>query len=180
MKSKYLKTGGQTEVTPELKKLVSKIPGDDLVYIANSLGWVRNNVRAKTDISNKDELFRKRTAVEIVESGFSTGCTDTALVFITLSRAKGIPTKYIEAIDKRWLDSKRDGGEIKGRIFAECLIDGKWHKVDPAMLTIHAERVYPHHVIFAEGLDSWDIGIRSFEDLKEKFYSFREKMTPPK
>ena len=172
MEKNYLFEGPQTEITPHIKEIAERIPGFGLEFVARALLWVHNNVKRREDV-NKVKLFRKRTADQIIRDGFSTGCTDDALSFIVLARSKGIPTKYIEAVDNQWLEASDCEGEIRGHIFVECFVNGEWYKVDPAMMLIHAEREYLQHKILGEGLDSWDLGIRSFEDLREKFQQFR-------
>ena len=174
MEKNYLKSGKQTEITEEIRNITETIHGEGLYFIVNALSWVEDNIKPEKESENKNNLFRKRTADQIIKDGFSTGCTDIALVFIAIARAKGIPTKYVEAIEKQWLKSTEENN-IRGHIFAICFIDGQWFLIDPTMLLIHAKKVYPFHEIYAEGLDSWDIGIRSFEDLKEKFLGYREE-----
>lgn len=172
MEKNYLGSGKQTEITEEIRNIAKNIHGEGLSFVANTLSWIKDNVEAKKEIENKNDLFRKRTASQIIKDKFSIGCTDIALVFIVIARAKGIPTKYVEAIDKQWLKSTEEEN-IKGHVFAECFVDGQWFLIDPTMLLIHAKNIYPYHEIYAEGLDSWDIGIESFEDLKEKFLAYR-------
>lgn len=161
-------------VTPKIKKLAASLSGEGLDFVANALEWMDKNLQKQ---KYTEKLFRKRAAGEIVKSGFSTGCTDDALVFIALARAKGIPAKYVEAIETRWLEEGRE--KITGHVFAQVFINNRWHLVDPARKEISTKPVLDktRYVIFAEGLDSWDIGIKSFEDLKEKFLSFRQKHT---
>jgi transglutaminase-like putative cysteine protease len=172
MEKNYLESGKQTEITEEIRDIAETIHGEGLSFVANALSWVEDNIKPEKEIEKKNNLFRKRTADQIIKNKFSTGCTDTALAFIAIARAKGIPTKYVEAIDKQWLKSEEEEN-IKGHVFAECFVDDRWFLIDPTMLLIHAKNVYPYHEIYAEGLDSWDVGIRSFEDLKEKFLAFR-------
>ena len=110
-------------------------------------------------------LFRKRTADQIITDKLSTGCTDTALVFISITRAKGIPTKYVEVFSKKWLEK---GGDIlAGHVYAECFINDKWMQIDPHLCRIHPLIDYHNYEIYEKGLDSWDLGIDSFEEMKK-------------
>ena len=83
--------------------------------------------------------FRERNTQQIIDDNYSSGCTDTALVFITLCRAKGIPTKYVETLKKRWLEDP-NAKKIEGHVFAECYIRGKWYQIDPEMGTIYTRK----------------------------------------
>ncbi len=171
-----MQDGSQTVITDSVKKRSKLIEGAGFDCVVNILEWVNKNIKIKRSVDNWDKLFRKRTAAEIIESGFSTGCTDTSLAFIILARAKKVPTKYIEAIKKAWLEGEKD--LIEGHVFAEVCIENKWYIVDPEMMTIYVngdKRVYKHFVIYKKGLDSWDIGIRSIGEMKEKLSMFREK-----
>ena len=167
----YLKDTEQIAITNDIKSITDKFKQKDLDLVLEILGWVFNNFKnIENDKEEKMELFRKRTAAEIIKSKKVTGCTDYAIIFIALARAKKIPTKYIEAIRKRWLDIG-DENHIEGHVFAECQINNKWYIIDPQQGAIRSD--YRNYTIYKKGLDSWDIGIKSFEDLKEKFIDFK-------
>jgi transglutaminase-like putative cysteine protease len=76
-------------------------------------------------------IFRKRTGSKIFESGFSTGCSDTALVFIVLSRASGIPTRYVETLLEDWLTGKIPENPVEGHIFVDVRLNGRWFAYEP-------------------------------------------------
>lgn len=76
-------------------------------------------------------VFRKRTASEIYDSKYITGCSDTALVFIVLSRASGIPTKYVETLLEDWLAGKTPAIPVEGHIFVDVKLNGKWFAYEP-------------------------------------------------
>jgi transglutaminase-like putative cysteine protease len=82
------------------------------------------------DNSDKGNLFRKRTASEILESRYVTGCTDTALAFIVLARELRIPTRYVETFDADWLQDTNANG-IQGHIFVDVLSNGQWRVYEP-------------------------------------------------
>ncbi|MFH1428097.1 MAG: transglutaminase-like domain-containing protein [Patescibacteria group bacterium] len=169
----YFKDTEQIIITSDIRDIANNFKQKDLDLILEILDWIFNNFKnVENDKEEKIKLFRKRTADEIIKSRKVTGCTDYAIVFIALARAKGIPTKYIEAIRKRWLDIG-DESHIEGHVFAECQINDKWYIIDPQQGTIRTD--YRSYAIYKKGLDSWDIDIRSFEDLKEKFIDFRKK-----
>jgi len=167
---RFLEPGGQTQLTDSIKDTARQFRANDLDLILKILAWIQKNIKEDSSPEIKNRLFRKRTAGEIIESKLATGCTDYALAFIALARAKGVPTKYIEAIRNKWLDIG-DENFIEGHVFAECFINGKWHIIDPQEGTIKVS--HQRFKIFKEGLDSWDIGIKSFSDLKKKFMEFK-------
>ena len=174
MGTDYTLAGEQTVITPEIKKISKSLDAHDLEYILNILNWMHKNISRKIpDNIEKNTVFRKRTAQQIIKDKYYSGCTDYALVFISLARAKKIPTKYIEAIRRKWLDE--GGNSILGHIFAECLINGKWIKIDPQVGTVSPLLSYNRFEILGVGLDSWDLEIDSFNTLKEKFSVFRQE-----
>ncbi len=174
MKNKYLNEGNQTKITETIKDISNSIEGSNIEYVFNALIWIHSNMGKIPENIDKNSVFRKRTAEKIVKDGYVSGCTDYALVFIALCRAKDIPTKYVEVIKCSWLE---DGNvrTINGHIFAECLIKDKWIQIDPQRGTMHTKTSYNGFEIFDEGLDSWDIGITDFDSLREKFEDFKQK-----
>jgi len=170
MPQKFLNQGEQTQITQSTRDIAVQFKSGGLDLILEILTWLHKNIKEDGSPEIKNRLFRKRTAGKIIESKMATGCTDYALAFIVLARAKDVPTKYIEAIRNKWLDIG-DENFIEGHVFAECFIQGKWHIVDPQEGEIKIS--YQRFQIFKEGLDSWDIGIKSFDDLKEKFMEFK-------
>ncbi len=81
----------------------------------------------KHDTSHKDQLFRKRCASEIVESGFQTGCTDRSVVFLALAAECGVPAVYVETLRKATLGTPEAGEE--GHVFTK-VYDAKRQKWD--------------------------------------------------
>lgn len=94
------------------------------------------------------------------------------MVFLSLIRASGFEAKYVEAIETVWLERGCD--EILGHVFVEVLLDNKWLIVDPQGAVIKAW-YGRRYAIYAKGNDSWDLGIKNFDDLKNKFIEYREK-----
>src|SRR3972149_8983580 len=147
---KYLQEGSQTQITEQIKSIsTTSLAGENEDFVKSTLNWISENLEGNDEPIIKSNVFRKRTADQIITDKYATGCTDDALVFIGLARAKGIPTKYIEAVNR---DSEGD----RGHVFAECLVNGNWIKVDPARREYQRKRDYPGYDIVAVGLDSWD------------------------
>lgn len=174
---KYLADGEQTEITDLIKSISKTFKEQGLDLILEILKWLRTNIKETKDKEKEFALFRRRTSEEIIKSKMATGCTDYALVFISLSRASGIPTKYIEAIRNKWIElGNKDF--LEGHVFAECLINNKWYIIDPYEGDIKTN--YRHFKIIKEGLDSWDLGIKNFDDLKKEFLEFKKTISDTK
>ena len=192
--TKYLQTGEQTEVTPAIQKMADLITGDSDKEIAeNIISWIQDNLEHK-DI---DSLAKgSLTAEEIIEKGEFSGCTDFALVFITLARAKGIPAIYVETIQQDFLEKVNAGEKVDspflGHVFADVYIDGAWKAVDPAggyFTTVDSscasENKYEGlngcynrkedgenvpYVIYEKGLDFSALGFNNKKDFVDEIY----------
>lgn len=169
----FLREGEQTKITENISKISLEFTEVDFDLVIQITKWIHKNLTSNNDKKLKAEVFRKRTADQIIKDGFTTGCTDVALVFIALARAKKIPTKYVEAIRRKWIES---GSEdfIEGHVFAEVYINNRWHIIDPTEACL--KFWYDRWLIFAKGLDSWDIGIHDLSELKQKFLDFRNQL----
>lgn len=167
---RYLSSGLQTQVTPEIEEIVSDISGTVLEKAQKILDIGPSLMKSQ---KHDKEVFRKRTAAQILSDGYITGCTDAALLFVTLARASGIPAKYVETINEEWL--RNGGNSIEGHIYSQIydISQDKWIWVDPMQRKIGSSP--ENRVIFQEGLDSWDIGITDSNSLKTKFEEFRKQ-----
>jgi len=162
----------QTDSTPQIRKIVSDFKNIGFARIFEILEWIHKNLKINSSEEYKNKNFRSRTSDEIIASGKLTGCTDYALVFLSLARVSGFEARYVEAIETKWLEN---GGEpILGHIFVEVNIENVWYIIDPQGATIRAW-YGKRYVIYDKGNDSWDIGIKNFQDLQEKFLEYREK-----
>jgi len=78
--------------------------------------------------------------------------------------ALGIPTAYVETFHEDYLLGKKFHGHVVCKIQA----GEKWYYIDPQnnekRMVETEEELFPL-ILFREGLDSWDIGIRSYEDM---------------
>ncbi len=170
---KYLFSGSQTQITPEIERIISEIEGTVLEKTQKILEIGPTLVKMN-DFDEK--VFRKRTGAQIIQDKYITGCTDAALAFIVLARASGVPTKYIETIDVEWL--KKGGSSIGGHVYAQVYDESqdKWVWVDPMRRSI-GNSPGEDRVVFGEGLDSWDLGIKDYDSLRSEFETFRNQWT---
>ncbi len=126
----FLEEGEFTRINETIRKKALELTAgkSDKEKVFAISNFLLSNLQMKPfDLS----IFRKRTGSEIFESGFSTGCTDTALVFIVLNRASGIPTKYAETLWVDWLSGKIPAKPVEGHIFVDVKLDGKWFAYEP-------------------------------------------------
>lgn len=171
----FLKEGEQTKINNEITQIVKSIGGEGLDFVFKALKWEHKNVTKKLpEDVEKNAIFRKRTAAEIIKDRYASGCTDFALVFIVLARAKEIPTKYVEVISKSYFE-ENNPNEVRGHVFAECCLNGEWFGVNPMSGDIKISTEYSGYVVYAKGLDSWDLGITDIESIREKFTSFAKE-----
>ncbi|MEM0372238.1 MAG: transglutaminase-like domain-containing protein [archaeon] len=172
MHEDWLKEGDQTKATPYIKKIAEKFKGNNLNTCVSIVEWLLETVKLENDKKIKSRVFRKRTAEKIIKDGFGTGCSDFALAFIALARAKGIPTKYVEGISMKWLD--KSDASLEGHVWAEVFANNNWYIIDAINSTIHFRRKEGKlsnpsgYIVLDKGLDSWSLGIKSFTDLKKK------------
>ena len=173
MKSKFESSGKQTQITPEIKDIAKGISGN---AIDKSKQIIEIFSKRMKFIDFNENIFRKRTADEIIKDDTLTGCTDADLVFIAVARASGLSVKYVETIDESWL--KTGGGSIRGHQYAEVYDDEnkRWFWVDPmgGRVDTPSPKI-EGRVIYKVGSDSWDIGITGFDSLRKAFNIFREK-----
>jgi len=112
----------------------------------------------------KDSVFRKRTLQQILEEGIYPTCSDEGIVFRGLMIALEVPVAYVETFHEDYLFGREFHGHVIGKIQA----GDKWYYIDPKnnqkRVMETEEELFPY-VIYREGLDSWDIGIKSYDDM---------------
>ncbi len=167
---KYKISGSQTEITPEIQKIVDEIQGTTLEKVEKILNM------GPTLVTLRDfdrEVFRKRDADKILQDGYVTGCIDSAIIFLAFARGCGIPAVYVEVITKEWLE--RGGKSYSGHAYARIYDETKgWILIDPILSKVDVQ-IPEKRVLFREGRDSWDIGIKDFDDQEREFNSFRNQ-----
>lgn len=103
-------------------------------YVSKMRGyknWLHKSIPCVGEL-HKLAVFRKRTASEILKSGYVTGCTDVALSFIVLARELRIPTCYVEALDEEWVNGKLPKCPTQGHVFVDTLVQGiQWRAYEP-------------------------------------------------
>ncbi len=147
---KYLLAGALTQpflpkVEFELKTLQlvnQKLnSGEYFTIIDAVLSCIHKQIKPTTENQQKLKLKFNRTAQEIWQSGFATGCTDYALVFCCLMRLLKVPTTFVAAAGQNYVNQLKSGNPPQmhfGHTFCECFCSyGKvetqksWVLVDP-------------------------------------------------
>lgn len=162
----YTISGEQTKITKEIQDIADKFNNNrDISTIKEIYQWMRKELKY-----GEGEKFR-RTSEEIFESRVVTGCTDNGLAFIALTRAKGIPSVFIQTGRIDWIEklvkNSPDAGYITGHILVEVFIDGKWYLVDSTSgkLFINYDRnnlsLCDGYYVFAKSIEVWDSGVKN-------------------
>lgn len=136
--NKYLESGSLTEPFLDVKFIMSKVNIDKETYpdanmIESLMRWINYKVPFTSDMELKNKYKFKRTAKEIWEDGFCTGCTDRAMVFATFARQLNIPTTLLHTAEMSWVKKCKNGENpaiYSGHSFCECYFEGKWILVD--------------------------------------------------
>lgn len=108
--------------------------------------------------ARKTALFRKRRGAEVLADGFVTGCSDVALVFMTLAHAIGYPARLVDTLDAPWLLGRtfHCDRQVCGHVYVDLWVDERWWPYDPAYGFIEG-RLYRRKdktrgLVFARGL----------------------------
>ena len=154
----------QIEVTSAIIDVASKIQGEGLDFVINTLEYVQNTIKAEPYSKKvaEDELKMRwtRTADEILSDGYiyqTKGCTDLVILFQTLCEAKGYTTNFLRVKDK---------SGVANHSMAEVQIDRKWYTVDAGNSfqikkgKLNNEELFRGYALWKRGRDGWDIGLK--------------------
>jgi hypothetical protein len=125
----------------------------------------KNDAETQQNEAILQKLRRSRT-IDGILRGILPSCADIGMAFRALMIGQGIPVAYIETFHESAILYGKSSGHICARIF-----DGdKSYIGDPTSVEVYSseEEMFSKkmYVIFKEGLDSWDIGLRTPEDVK--------------
>ncbi|MBR9680607.1 MAG: transglutaminase domain-containing protein [Candidatus Altiarchaeota archaeon] len=122
---KYLEEGVYTRLGPRVQTLASVVLNseDQLKELEHLIKSIPHNDY------NKLEVFRKRTSDEILKDNYTTGCSDVAILFTSITRAMGIPAKFVETFRDDWLSNPKEG--IQGHVYVDVFRNGIWQTYDP-------------------------------------------------
>ncbi len=186
--NEFLESGTQTEPNLRIKKIAESIEGNNntTIPIIRIIAWIKENLEYK----RINEIKFRRTACDIIESKFYSGCSDFALLFETIARKKGIPTIHVQTAKKKFVEDLRESKSIgvRGHHFCECFVDNKWILVDPLGEGIlrdydNSDLNLGQYYVFAKSTDIFETGITNIEEnnkiIKNLFSAFDlEKFHP--
>lgn len=148
-------------------------------------GYHASIANAEQARENKElwhRLFRKRDIDAILACGPLPTCSDFGILLRGLMAAQGVPTAYIEAFHADYiLDRPWRAARVMSHALARVFYDGTSLLIDPrAQAHFYDDEHHlmreRSHVIAAEGLDSWDLGVRSLRDLDRLMHAKREEL----
>jgi len=160
-----VKTGEQTQITPKVQEVAKTINGEGVIAIMN----IANHIKSMEVVEDAKEPDFSRSADQILIDNKYNGCNEAGVVFASLLRAKGIPTEYIQALDKTAIENYPTEHNLKGHVFLEAELDDKKTIINSTTGEI-SESLPNNFVIGGRGLDSWDIGLKhGGQDLQKLF-----------
>lgn len=176
--AKYLVQGAQTHVSNPavVNDLRNKPQG--ITQLGQLYFWIS---RGFTAYSGGGALIGKSTTDQLLVERRLSGCHDWALVYASLARELGYPAVLVDTAGINWAKRYRAGqtSSFSGHVFVEIFVNGKWILVDstnnwytesgydpsnpyiPINVGSESEGMY----VLRKGLDTWDYGIRSNNEL---------------
>ena len=145
---KYLQYGNLTQPFLEKEYVLNKVLIDynhkikenkNYTKIDALYNWIHHCMDEKPQQEEKNNVKFRRTAKEIWESGFASGCTDYATLFATFARQIGIPTTLLHTAEYNWvrgLQNNENQPLHVGHSFCECFYEDRWVLVDPTFRKI--------------------------------------------
>lgn len=123
---RYLQESEYTKIGPGVKAAAAKVmeSSEDVFLTIDNFMF---ETLSKGKHNNK--IFRKRTSEDILKNGYYTGCSDVAILFASISRALGIPSKFVETFRDDWLENPE--GKVMGHVYVDVFYEGSWKTYDP-------------------------------------------------
>ena len=121
----------------------------------------------------RNDVMRTRTASQILKEGFTDSCSDYNIVLRTLLLMMNIPSIWQEYIHKDYGVDYRTWHHATVKIVSVDLILEGTCNSKPYFKEQDAFCEFYKLILFREGLDSWDIGIRDYETLHKELSNFK-------
>lgn len=160
--SRMLQEDAQTVQSPQVSLLASLVNDKkDRTTLKEIFNLV--HAAAKYERPPGFRLFTS-TATQILSRGYATGCTDFAIAFATLARAKGLPAVIVDSADQNWIASGMSLNNVSGHFFVEVYVSGKWLLVDSSSGRLYSGYDRGNHslpgrlIAFAKALSVMDMG----------------------
>ena len=171
--SAWLECGKQSEVTPAISMVASQITGRSRrERLYKAIDYIHENFIYDNWYS--DKAFT-RTAGELFKSKVLGGCSNYALVTVTLFRALEIPASMVLTSDMDWMLAYRENKLLipTGHVFIEAYLEDRWCLVDPTYRIVFTDYNptspnYPRREYFClRAKDYWEAGITNVSKLNE-------------
>lgn len=158
-------TGDQSIITTNILSLSDEITGERERLFHNITDFLNSLRFVKTERPNFS-----RTADEIIRSGYHNGCNEAGLVYAAILRAKGFSTTFIQAFLREDLSNYGKGGKYKrhGHVFLRVQTPDGQIIINPETAEI-TQDIPNEYLAGREGLDAWDIGLKTPEDYVDLF-----------
>lgn len=178
----YLQTGTQTSETSKIKKMASRVNDKKDM---TTLQEIFREVQAVGGFKGGNPEKFSKTVDQIIDDGL-TGCTDYGLVFAALTRAKGIPTVFVQAARIDWIEdlvkNRNQQNMIRGHILVEVYLQGEWYLVDSTAGKVYLDydrnnfSLDDGYYVFAKSIEVLDAQIKNeahnAQVMKEVFRTF--------
>lgn len=187
-KNLYLSHGHLTNPTTYLKNVAGQVEGQGVLQLESIFKITNSALKLfAQNYFSVDEFEKKlfmehmrRPAEEIIKSGYHYGCDEYGVVFATIARIKNIPTKYIQCVDLVSYTKRKSFDDVNGHVFLECFIDGRNYLINStkgtlieiktesdkkATYVVNRPDKKKYFIESYAGIDSWEQGIRSHDDL---------------
>lgn len=160
---KYLRQDAQTEITPFIQEIAQTIGDEksvqtlaDICAAIHRLAPYKRPPKAPLFVTAADEIFKR---------GYATGCTNYAITFATLARAKDIPAIVVDSAHMDWVENGASLEFVSGHFFCEVFLKNKWRLIDPTSCVYYPDYnpdnpcLPGRYYAFAKGLSVIDVGI---------------------
>lgn len=167
---KIAETGEQTQITPRVKEVADSIKGESIALAMKISDYIKS-MDVTEDAEGPDFT---RTADEILEGNEYNGCNEAGVIFASLLRAKGVPTTYIQALNRDAVRNyTKEKPSLNGHVFLEANLGNETNENKKVINSTTGEITdeLPENMIEgARGLDPWDIELKEgFSDLQKMF-----------
>ena len=160
----WLNSGSQTLLTPRIKALASQLSAEtrrERLY--NAVQYIWTNMRYDRWLNS--QMFT-RTADQLFQDKVLGGCSDFALVKVTLFRALKIPARLVITANVDWmLRYQKDPLFLTtGHAFIEVYLEDRWYLVDSTYRFLFSDydaalKNYPRReYLCVKGIDYWEMG----------------------
>ncbi len=187
----YRVPGKQTALTqaeldaldPEIFARLNSLPAGQ-AQLAGLFAWLHRDFESWRAGGSTIGVTTAQTLIKERRLG---GCHDFGLVFAALARLLGYPAVMVDTAELGWLKTAAAGQKTgySGHVFVEVFANGGWMLVDATNGPYVAQGYDPTnpviplgkgYYVMRKGLDSWDYGIHSNQQLQQLMDQTAQKL----